>query len=295
MANNRHRNVNLVYDKKNNRVVVKNTNNRKKKMPINGDDLSLSNNNLKKSIDLDTTAKINSKLENDVSEAKNIDNKNITITKVVKSNIPKDAISLKEKNKQKYEARQKRYANTKNKKKKVLDIGTSNLEKVHKEIKNELKKKEKIKKVPDEEKVTPIKKKSVIKEEQKQDDKKANFRTKRNEIINHIKEKSSDNTIPLGNEKSDNRIRVKRYLKESIVHAIIITIINVIAFFIFDYVNYLKLFDIEYLNYIVTIILSLIISYIFAFFVDCLVTEIWTNIKTKQKMVGVTNGDSGVK
>lgn len=295
MANNRHRNVNLVYDKKNNRIVVKNTN-YKKRMPSNGGNLTVSNNNLKKSIDLNTTTIINSELEKNAPETNNFDNRKITITKVVKSNIPKDAMSLKEKNKQKYEARQKRYANTKNnKKKKVLDIGTSNLEKVNKEIRNELKKKEKIKKVPDEEKVTPIKKKSVIKEELKQNDKTSNFRNKRKEIIMHIKEKSSDNTIPLGNEKSDNKIRVKRYLKESVVYAIIITIINVIAYFFFDYVNYLKLFDVEYLNYIVTIILSLIVSYIFAFFVDCLVTEIWTNFKTKQKMVGVTNGDSGVK
>ena len=302
MANNKKKNVNLVYDKKNNRVVVKNTNYKKKKMPSIESVPIISNTNEQNNNYLNKEAinKEKKDIQNPSLKEINEINRNITITNVVKKNIPQSAVSIKEKNKKKYENRQKRYANNKTPgKKKILNIDTSNLEKVHKEIQNDLKKKEKIKKVSKEEKIVPVKKKGAIKKDKKVEKSDVNltstFRIKRKEIIEHIKEKSSDESIPLGDEKSDNRERVKRYLKEAIVYAAIITIINIIAIFVFDYVNYLKLFDVLYLNYLVTILLSFIISYIFAFFVDCLVTEIWTKIKLKKKTEGASNGDTGIK
>ena len=292
MANAKRKNNNLVYDKKNKVVAKSNTyknnrpsNNYKKKN--NNKNNSNKNNsknknvsNQKKVLELGNTGKI---LKQDiVNRKKQIDKKNNTTNNFNNAN-------TKEKNKQKYESRQKRYANNnKNiKKPKVLDIQTGNLEKINQKIKEEQDKEKQLKKVTEE---VSLKKKINKNVKSKEDE----FRKKRQEFISDIKGKSSDNTIPLGSEKKDNKARVKRYLKESIVYAVIITIVNIIAIFVFDYVNYLKLFDIVIINYIITIILSLIINYAFAFFLDCLITEIWAKIKSRHKE-GVIDGNNWLK
>ena len=100
--------------------------------------------------------------------------------------------------------------------------------------------------------------------------------------------------MPLGDDKENNKKRVKVYLKEAIFYAIIITIINVLAIWIFDYVNYLKLFDIKGVNIVTTAFLSLIVSYVFSFFIDSLISEIWIKIKSKHKE-GEQDGNSWFK
>ena len=224
---------------------------------------------------------------------KNVKKPQVSNIIVIDQNIQKEEQYINNKNKNPKKINKEtsniKVVNNKNKKPKKLEIEQENIKIVNDKVKKEEEFKKKIKKFNIEK--FPIKKKNI------QDTKELlgkTFRIKRQELINNInniKEKNDDSKLPLGSEKKDNKVRVKRYLKESIIYAVIITIINVLAILIFDYVNYLKLFDSVILNYVITIILSLVVSYAFAFFLDCLITEIWAKIKNKHKE-GDINGNS---
>lgn len=267
MANVKKNNVNFVYDKKNNRVVTRRKSSNNKNRP-------------KKTIILDD--------EIDIKDLK------------------------KAKNKQKYYARQRKYQQNNNPKKIIEnpELKTTTLIKTNSDEES-IPKRKKVIENPDFEKTSAIlKKKDKEENNQKEisfdkeihEKKKFNFFKKDNnrelpkvkkQIIN-FDENSDLKKIPLGNAKVDNRKRVKIYLKEAIVYAIFITIINVIAIFVFDYVNYLKLFDIKGINIAFTVVLSLIVSYAFSFFIDCLVSEVWIKIKSKHRE-GEQNGNSWIK
>ena len=193
-------------------------------------------------------------------------------------------------NRKKYQARQQRYS--KETKKKVIDVdytivtnevlNNQNKEE-DKTIVKEIKIVSNVNKKDNELKeVELVKKKDDLKEEPKE-----------------IKEKKKyfvlENDIPLASDKINTKIRIKRYLKEAIIFAIIITIINLFAILLFDYVNVLKIFDVNILNIVVTVFLSLIISYLISFFVDCLVTEIWVKIKNNKNKEGDINGNTRIK
>ena len=105
---------------------------------------------------------------------------------------------------------------------------------------------------------------------------------------------NGDNDFPLGNEKDDKRKRTKKYLKESIFLAIIITLSNVISMKLFSYVNYFKIFDVKWVNIVLTVVLSLLFSYVCALFWDSLISEIWVKIKSR-KQEGVLDGDKRIK
>ena len=165
-------------------------------------------------------------------------------------------LTQKERNKKRYEARKQRYGQEKRK----LQVEPEN-EKIEKE---QIDNKEK-----------------EVKKEEKKKEKKVKERKK-------IFVLESD--IPLEDDKENHRIRVKRYLTESLVFALLLTIINLLASLVFDFVNMLNLFDVQILNILITMVLSFIVSYAMSFFVDCLLTEIWIKIKVKKE--GEVNGDS---
>ena len=255
---NKSTNTNLVYNKKKNKIEVK----------------SNSKNTKKKKL-------VNEELENSLEK---------TVT-----------LSKKEINRKKYQSRQNRY--NKDVKKKVLDIdftiidnkkeaeNSNTNEEQNKKNKKELKK-ELEKLVVKPEAKTEVKKtiNKIKKEEkneieiEKKDAKKIKELFKKYWVL--------ENDIPLGRDKENNRIRIKKYLKEAILYAVLITFINMILILFFGNINLLNLFDIMIVNIGVTILLSFIISYIFAFFIDCLVTEIWIIIKNKKE--GAANGDKGI-
>ena len=250
MANVKNKNVQFVYDKKNNRVVTK------------------KNINATKKVLLYNTAQL-------------------------------DIVSQKEKNKQRYEARKRKYSNAAAKKKIVNpeletkdETNKIKVTKVYKSIEDKYILKEriecKIKEETEFEEVVPKKKTinltstfTLIKDKSK-------------DVIDNVKQKTTDENIPFGNLKEDKKKRIKRYFKEAFIYSLIITVINVIIIKVFDYTNWLKIFDLKWLNIAVTVILSLIVNYIFAVFVDSLLTEIWIVIKNKHNKKGDMNGSNRI-
>ena len=113
------------------------------------------------------------------------------------------------------------------------------------------------------------------------------------ETYNTVKEKSSDSLIPLGKSSFDKKKRIIRYLKEAIFYAIIMTLLYLLCYVIFDYFSLLRLFDIKIFNVVVTMLISLIMNFIAAFIIDYIVTEIWAKFRRK-KQEGEHNGNSGI-
>jgi len=218
----------------------------------------------------------------------------------------------KERNRKKYEKGQKKYRENQEKKKIILD------EEVELENKKEEKtipetevveetitrivtiEEELVRKTPEEGKSLEKEKEQERKEKRKINRKTSGFTQTLSNIkeasvnkINDVREKTADDTIPLGKTFDEKSKRSKRLIKEAIVYAIILTIINVLCIVIFDYFNFLRLFDIKALNIILTIIISLIFNFFVAFMVDYFVTNVWASKKRKKKD-GEQNGDSGV-
>ena len=193
--------------------------------------------------------------------------------------LKKDNLTKKEINKKRYESKQKIYREKQKKEKEKNNIKIS-VEVPKSQIKKEknIKKKD-LKNV----KVKKEKKESQLKKNIKE------FKSIGTDAYKVVKEKTSDKSIPLGKDKKDKKRRKNRYFKESIVFAIIITIINLLSYVIFDYVNLLRISDIKVFNVIATMITSLIISYIFSFIIDYIISELWVIIKRKH--TGDINGN----
>ena len=121
----------------------------------------------------------------------------------------------------------------------------------------------------------------------------ANIKDKSVSKINLVKEKTNDQNIPVGKTQEEKSKRFKRIIKEAIFYAIILTIINIICILVFDYFNFLRLFDIKALNIVITIILSLIFNFFIAFMIDYFITNIWLRKKRKKK-VDDLNGDNRI-
>ena len=198
--------------------------------------------------------------------------------------IKKKNLTQKEKNKRKYENRQKTYRdnrkkanNNKNNVSKVINV--ENFQE-KKNIDNNIKEKDNT---------------IVIKKTEKKESKlKKNineFKSIGVDAYHTVKNKTSDKDIPLGKNKEDKKLRKKRYLKESIVFAIIITFIYLILYIIFDDINLLRLSDIKIFNVISTICVLLVFGYIFSFIIDYIVSELW--VKIRRKRLGDTNGNKG--
>ena len=161
-------------------------------------------------------------------------------------------------------------------------------------VESDLIKKEIHEELPDKEKIEERKEKRKTNRKSDQFTKTlSNIKTKSVDTINTVKEKTTDRNIPVGKSKEEKKKRTRRFIKEAIVYSIILTIINVLCIVIFDYFNFLRLFDVKYLNVIVTIVISLIFNFFIAFMVDYFVTEVWLKGKRKEKD-GEQNGDNGV-
>lgn len=203
------------------------------------------------------------------------------------------ALTQKEINKRKYENSQKAYR-TNRKKKTENKKGNAILE--------ELPTKDNIKKkiVPKEVLTKESVKENTTKNKKRKQEKENSIKKDIEEIkavssdtYKAVKEKTSDKSIPLGKNKEDKKKRKKRYLKEALVFALIITFINLLSYVLFEYVNLLRIFDIKIFNVLATMIASFIISFIFSFIIDYIVSEIW--VIFKRKRTGDANGDKGIK
>ena len=259
---NKNNNVNLIYDKKNNKIVKKKSHSKNNSKP-------------KKKL-------VTEELENELSKT------------VV--------LSKKEINRKKYQARQQRYSKETKNKVSDIDYTIVNNELLNNDNKVDNDNKvEKDRIIIKENEDSFIQRKKVTEEKVDYNKNKKNNNKVNNEEIELVKKKEKkkhfvlESDIPLSSDKTNTKIRVKRYLKEAIIFAIIMTIINLIAILLFEYVNVLKIFDVNVLNIIVTAFLSLIISYLVSFFIDCLVTEIWVKIKNKKNKEGDINGNSRIK
>ncbi len=199
----------------------------------------------------------------------------------------------KERNRKKYEKGQQKYREKEEKKKIIVP-------EVPEETKEEVPvvEEELVKKIVDVEEES--KKKELERKEKRKTNRKTsgftqtitNIKEKSVTKINDVREKANDKTISLGRSYDEQNKRSKRLIKESIVYAILLTIINILVITFTDYFNFLRLFDVRWLNVVVTIIISLIFNFFVAFMVDYFVTEIWA--KKRRKKVGEQNGDSGV-
>ena len=114
-------------------------------------------------------------------------------------------------------------------------------------------------------------------------------------IITNVKEKTKDDNFFIDDAEDYKKKRLKKYLRESIFFAVMITLINLVAMKIFSYANYLKLFDIKWVNIALTVVLSLIFSYAVSIFIDCIVSELWIKYQKKKQKKGAQDGDKGTK
>lgn len=207
-------------------------------------------------------------------------------------------IKKKERNRKKYENQQKKYQESqKPKTKKKIIVPDQVVDNQKEDIKEEpLLKKVKVKELK-----TSKKEKEKERKEKRKFNRKSihltqtfvNIKDKSVNKINYVKEKTNDKHIPIGKSKEEKKRRFKRLVKEAIVYAIILTFINIICVLIFDYFNFLRLFDVKVLNVIVTIVVSLIFNFFIAFMIDYFTTEIWLK-KKRKKEDGVLDGNSGV-
>ena len=253
------------------------------------------------------------KNKNKVVARKNVQNKkNTTKKKIILEDNTNVKNNQKERNKQKYYARQKKYQHTTNKKviinPEIENTVVVKKKEINKEKKVDSKMNKKVIVNPELEKTTNIVEmvqeyasaKIAKKEEEKQSKESHQKRTwilfkkHKKQVINPEIEDNQKEEMPLGDDKENNNKRVKIYLKEAFVYAILITIVNIVAYFVFDYVHYLKLFDLKWVNMVISIVLSLIISYVFSFFIDSLVSEVWIKIKSMHKE-GEHDGNSWFK
>ncbi len=207
----------------------------------------------------------------------------------------------KERNRKKYEKGQKKYRDNQEKKKIVVEDKVEEQE-IKEEVKVEVPLNEEDllrKTIP-----VPIIDKKKEEEQKRKEKRKTNRKTSgftqtltnikdlSVSKINDVREKTTDKTIPLGKTIAEQNKRSRRLIKEAIVYAIILTIIDVLCILIFDYFNFLRLFDVKWLNIVVTIILALIFNFFVAFMIDYFVTNVW--VTKKRKKDGEQNGNSGV-
>ena len=109
--------------------------------------------------------------------------------------------------------------------------------------------------------------------------------------INTVRDKAKDIHIPTGKTNDEVIKRSKRLICEAVVYAFLLTIVNIIVILVFDYFNFLRLFDVKALNVIVTILISLIFNFFVAFMVDYFVTNVWL-VKKRNKKDGDSNANN---
>lgn len=271
-----------------------------KKKNVADDNKKVVKNNTKKK----TTTKKN---VNKTTTKKNTVNKTPkTITKevvapVIETSVltPEEIIAKrKERNRKKYEKSQKKYRDNQEKKKIVVEDRIEEVKEQEYQVETKvvtLDEEDLVKKIiPIEENNKELERK----EKRKTNRKTSGFTQTLTNIkelsvnkINDVREKTNDNTIPLGKSIEEQTKRSKRLIKEAIVYAIILTIINVLCIVIFDYFNFLRLFDVKWLNVVVTIIISLIFNFFVAFMVDYFVTNVWL-VKRRKKKDGEQDGNN---
>ena len=234
--------------------------------------------------------------------------KEVELVKKPKSIIPEDSINVsknddltkrKERNRKKYENQQKKYQEVnkiKPKKRIVIDdevVGKNKIESPKEETI--------VKKITKEKVETQEKEKEQERKEKRKFNRKSihltqtitNIKDKGVNKINLVKEKTDDKYIPIGKGREDKKRRFKRYVKEAIIYAVLLSLINVICAFAFDYFNFLRLFDVKALNIAITVIISLIFNFFITFMIDYFITEIWLK-KRRKREDGVQDGDNRI-
>ena len=241
------------------------------------------------------------------TSTRSINRKNSGIKKEEKKELtPQEIVEQrKERNRRKYQNQQKKYQETKKTKEKkrieVEDQVENIIQKsnnVKEDIVNTIEEKEEslvsndiVEKKSEENLISKETKEEKESREKRKEKRKpiqftqtlTSIKEKGTTTIHGVKEKVNDNSIPVGKSKAEKKKRSKRIIKESIVYAIILTIINVGCILVFNEFNFLRLFDIKTLNIVVTVLISLIFNFFVAFMIDFFVTGIWLKKKRKKK------------
>lgn len=224
------------------------------------------------------------------------------------SNLTKDEViaKRKERNRKKYEKTQQKYRGKKEKKKITVEDKVEEKKEfipiVPEEPKIEFKeviKEEPVKKASKDEKETPKKQEEKKRKEKRKTNRKTSgftqtlidLKDKSINVINDVREKTNDDSIPAGKTIIEKTKRSKRFIKEAIVYAIILTIIDVLCIVFLDYFDFLRLFDVKALNIVLTILIALIFNFFVAFMVDYFITNIWL-VKRRKKKDGELSGNS---
>ncbi len=272
------------------------------------------NNEVKKQVKKVAVKKTNSKNTNNKKKSTKVSKPVVKKELPVNENKPLTQEEIiaqrKERNRKKYEKGQKKYREKKDNKKIPVEVVPKEEKIEVKEIEKETKKPEidlsledtdLIKKVrieTDEVEKTKVDQKNKRKEKRQTNRKTSGFTQTLINIkelsvnkINDVKEVTSDNKIPIGKTYDEQTKRSRRLIKEAIVYAVILTLINVLCIVFIDYFNFLRLFDVKWLNVVVTILISLIFNFFVAFMVDYFVTNVWL-VKRRKKKDGEQNGDN---
>ena len=223
-----------------------------------------------------------------------------TIVQSKKELTPEEVVAQrKERNRKKYQNQQKKYQDVRKlKEKKIIEVedrvaDTINNNLVKEKDNNELD----IKKIEEDDLIKKVTS-NTLTEDNKEKERKEKRKTNRKSIhltqtLTAIKEKVDDKNIPVGKTIEEKSKRSRRIIKESIVYAITLTIINIICIIFIDQFNFLRLFDVKWLNITVTAFIFLLFNFFVAFMLDYFITEIWLR-KKRKKRDGDLNGDNWI-
>ena len=263
---------------------IKVTINKKSNAAVKKRGLNKKNTQLKKKLEIVDEIKNVDIKEAQIVKKNNQNKKSLQFTEVKELTQDEIIAQRKERNRRKYQNYQKKYQdNKKAKDKKKIVIEEAIAEKIDKN--DSINEEDLIKKVKENEDLS--KTRELRKEKRKVNKKSIQF----TQTITSIKESVNDKNIPSGQTKEEKVKRSRRYIKESIVYAILLSIIDVICILVFDEFNFLRLFDVKALNIVVTIVIALIFNFFVAYMVDYFVTIVWLKKKNRKK-VGEQDGDN---
>ena len=102
-----------------------------------------------------------------------------------------------------------------------------------------------------------------------------------NNQIKYDKTLYGSRKLNLDNSKESKKSRKWIYLKESLLIALIFSIVNIVAYYLIDDIMIINITNLEIVNVLATLIISFIIIFLFSFIIDYIVTEI--NVKLINK------------
>ena len=90
-------------------------------------------------------------------------------------------------------------------------------------------------------------------------------------------------SMPIGLDKESKKKRKKIYLKESIIFAIVMGVLDAIMIIFIDYYVIVDLFKYNYLNYMFSVLFNLIIGFAISYILDYIFGEICVKRYNKKR------------